>query len=86
MVVCSRKTNPGFQVKQFLSRLKPFCSMVHRAEYHETLYEEALRLGAEVRFDFEVQQLCFEDEASVTTVGGKVIKGDVVVGADGVAL
>lgn len=60
-------------------------SCIHRAEYHETLYEEAQRLGCEIRLDCEAVSVSNEDEfCSVTTKDGEVIQGDVIVGADGV--
>jgi salicylate hydroxylase len=59
-------------------------SCIHRAEYHETLHEEAVRLGCEIRLDCEVLSVSDEDEfCSVTTKDGGIIKGDVIVGADG---
>jgi salicylate hydroxylase len=57
-------------------------STIHRAEYHETLYDEFVRLGGEIRLGCDVQKFSF-DEPSVTTADGEEIQGDVVVGADG---
>ncbi|RAH46603.1 FAD/NAD(P)-binding domain-containing protein [Aspergillus brunneoviolaceus CBS 621.78] len=56
--------------------------IIHRADYHRVLYEEAVRLGAEVRLGVAVEGVDFEGPA-VLLVGGERVRGDVVLGADG---
>lgn len=57
-------------------------SVTHRADYHETLHEEAIRLGCTVRLGCEMQDVDFEAPAVILS-DGSVIAADVVVGADG---
>ena len=55
---------------------------VHRADYQRVLYDAAVKRGVVVRFDSRVESLD-EDGPSVTIKGGEIVKGDVIVGADG---
>lgn len=58
--------------------------VIHRAEYHEMLLHEALRLGAEVRTNAEVVGVENESSGSVVTLAcGETLRGDVTVAADG---
>ncbi|OAL27289.1 hypothetical protein AYO22_03564 [Fonsecaea multimorphosa] len=56
--------------------------VIHRQDYHAILLEEAKRLGAEVKLNTNVTGLEF-DRTEVTLLDGEVIKGDVIIGADG---
>jgi salicylate hydroxylase len=56
--------------------------VIHRQDYHAILLEEAQRLGVAIKLDAEVVNLNFE-RTEVVLSGGEVIKGDVIVGADG---
>ena len=56
--------------------------MTHRADYHDTLYEEAVRLGCTIRLGCEMQDVNFEEPAVILS-DGTVVAADVVVGADG---
>jgi flavin-dependent dehydrogenase len=56
---------------------------VHRADYQRVLYDAAVERGVTVRFDCRVESLN-EDEPSVAINGGEVVKGDVIIGADGI--
>lgn len=57
---------------------------VHRADYQRVLYDAAVERGVTVRFDCRVDSLN-EDEPSVTIKGGEVVKGDIILGADGMS-
>ena len=57
---------------------------VHRADYQRVLYDAAVERGVIVRFDCRVESLN-EDEPSVTINGGEVVKGDIIIGADGIS-
>ena len=56
---------------------------VHRADYQRVLHDAALERGVIVRFDCGVEALN-ENEPSVTIKGGEVVKGDLIIGADGI--
>jgi len=61
------------------------CRVIHRADYHEVLLNEAQRLGAVIKLGATVTDIDFE---KVTVTLGKdeiatKIKADVVIGADG---
>ncbi|PTU17851.1 hypothetical protein P175DRAFT_0486605 [Aspergillus ochraceoroseus IBT 24754] len=58
--------------------------VVHRADYHDILLKEAERLGAVVELDAEGVDVDVS-ETKVTLRSGKVIAGDVIVGADGLS-
>ena len=57
-------------------------SVIHRADYQRILTEEAFRLRVNLRLGCDAQSVDFESP-SVTLNTGEIIKGDVVVGADG---
>lgn len=59
-----------------------YSSVIHRADYRRILAEEATRLGAEVRFGCHVVSVDCQS-AQVGLADGTAIKGDVVIGADG---
>ena len=56
--------------------------MIHRAEYQNVLYRASLEAGATVLFDSKVE-IIDEYAPSVTLTSGKVLKADVIIGADG---
>ncbi|XXG95714.1 hypothetical protein Hte_001984 [Hypoxylon texense] len=55
---------------------------IHRADLQEALVRRAQSLGVDIRLDADVQHVDFE-RASVTTLDGQTVQGDVVLGADG---
>ena len=55
---------------------------MHRADYQRVLYDAAVERGVIVRFDCRTECLD-EDEPSVTIKGGEVVRGDIIIGADG---
>ncbi|PYH49798.1 putative salicylate hydroxylase [Aspergillus saccharolyticus JOP 1030-1] len=62
--------------------------VVHRGDYHRVLYDEAIRLGVEVRFGVVVQGVALlgkegSEGLEVQVCGGEGVRGDVVLGADG---
>jgi salicylate hydroxylase len=57
-------------------------SVIHRADYHRILFDEAKLLGADIRFGATVEDIFF-DGPEVLLTGGERISGDVVIGADG---
>ena len=61
----------------------PYLQM-HRADLHGLLLQAATAAGADLRTDSEVQALEQEDGAVVVRAGGSTVKGDVLVGADGI--
>ncbi|EAW12904.1 putative salicylate hydroxylase [Aspergillus clavatus NRRL 1] len=56
--------------------------VIHRADYHQILLDQAQSLGVEIRLDAAVERVDVE-ETAVVLVGGEVIAGDVIIGADG---
>ncbi|KAF2091132.1 FAD/NAD(P)-binding domain-containing protein [Saccharata proteae CBS 121410] len=56
--------------------------VIHRADYHEILVNEAKALGVDVRLGVEVEKIDFES-TTLHVKGEDDIKGDVMVGADG---
>jgi salicylate hydroxylase len=62
----------------------------HRANLHTCLFDRAVELGAEVRVNARVVDVkvysnaTAGNEASVVLAGGEVVRGDLVVGADGI--
>jgi len=58
------------------------CSVVHRADYHTILFDEAVRLGLKIRLNSKASAVDFE-MPSVTLTTGEEVFADVVVGADG---
>ena len=58
--------------------------MIHRADYHTVLLNEALRLGAGLRKDAEVVDINISSENPYVVIrNGEKIYADVIVGADG---
>jgi salicylate hydroxylase len=55
---------------------------IHRAEYQRLLFESALKAGAQVFFDTHVVDI-ETSHASIVLDDGRVIKGDIIIGADG---
>jgi salicylate hydroxylase len=74
-------TMPGGE--EIVERMGAAYYVIHRADYHTLLLNEAERLGVEVLTDAEVVSVSFEDHPSVTLRDGREIFADVVVGADG---
>lgn len=58
--------------------------MIHRADYHEVMLDEANRLGVEIRLGCNVDSLDF-DHTEVVLDSGERLKADVIVGADGMS-
>ena len=57
-------------------------SVIHRADYHEVMLNEAKRLGVQIRLGCNVESLDFE-RTEIVVEGGERLKADVIVGADG---
>lgn len=55
---------------------------VHRADLQEALVNRARSLGVDIVLDADVQHVDFKD-ATVTTKNGRIVKGDLILGADG---
>jgi hypothetical protein len=59
-------------------------SVIHRADYHTVLLDEALRLGADLRKNSEVVDGNFSPpNPYVLLQTGETVEGDVIIGADG---
>ncbi|KAM3414233.1 hypothetical protein BST61_g10890 [Cercospora zeina] len=56
--------------------------VIHREDYHAVLLEEALRLGAKLQLDAQVEQVN-PSGTELTMVDGSIMKADIVIGADG---
>jgi salicylate hydroxylase len=56
--------------------------LMHRADYQAILKQKALDLGVQLLLSSKVSSIDFET-TTVTTVNGKVLQADVIVGADG---
>lgn len=56
--------------------------VIHRADYHRVLVNEAKRLGVKIRLGSNVETVKFE-QSTILLSGGEVVAGDVIVGADG---
>ncbi|KAJ9608062.1 hypothetical protein H2200_007050 [Cladophialophora chaetospira] len=56
--------------------------LIHRHDYHAILLKEAQRLGAQIRLNADVTKLDFDRTEAILS-DGDIIKGDVIVGADG---
>lgn len=65
-----------------LQHLKYYGRTIHRADYHEILLKESQRLGAKIMLDSEVINVD-SVKRQVTLKSGKLITGNVIVGADG---
>jgi salicylate hydroxylase len=57
---------------------------IHRADYQSVLYEEAKRIGVEVRLKTEVSDVDF-DTSTVRLKSGEIVTGDAIIGADGMS-
>ncbi|TLS29318.1 hypothetical protein PpBr36_00009 [Pyricularia pennisetigena] len=60
----------------------PYC-VAHRAHLHEALHARALELGVELRLNSRVAAYR-PDDAQVELANGEVVRGDLVVAADGI--
>jgi 2-polyprenyl-6-methoxyphenol hydroxylase-like FAD-dependent oxidoreductase len=58
--------------------------VIHRHDYHAILLKEARKLNAEIRLGVSVENIDFA-QTLVQLGNGKVLKGDVIVGADGMS-
>ena len=56
--------------------------MIHRADYHQILLDEATAVGAKIQLGATVVDVDFE-KTEVLLDNGAVVQGDVIVGADG---
>lgn len=56
--------------------------VIHREDYHRILFDEAIRLGAEIRLDTDVADVD-TGNSKVFLKKGEVITGDAIIGADG---
>lgn len=69
-----------------LSILTDLHSVMHRADYQYVLADEARRLGVVMRLGCDVVDVDSSEESpSVTLADGEVVRGDVIIGADGKA-
>lgn len=58
--------------------------VIHRAQYHSLLLDEATRIGVEVQMDAEVADLeAGSPNAKVKLRSGRSVAGDIVIGRDG---
>lgn len=71
-----------FRLDPVLQYLKYYGRTIHRADYHDILSKEAQRLGAKIMLDSEVINID-SGKRQVTLKDGKLIPGNVIVGADG---
>jgi NADPH-dependent 2,4-dienoyl-CoA reductase/sulfur reductase-like enzyme len=58
--------------------------VIHRHDYHAVLLKEARKLNAEIRLGVSVENIDFA-QTLVQLGNGTVLKGDVIVGADGMS-
>ena len=58
--------------------------VIHRHDYHAVLLKEARKLNVEIRLGVSVENIDFA-QTLVQLGNGKVLKGDVIVGADGMS-
>lgn len=56
--------------------------IIHRADYHKVLLQEAIRLGVKFQWGDAVENV-LPDGPEVILAGGERVFGDVVIGADG---
>jgi salicylate hydroxylase len=71
------KPGDEWQVKQF----GHYWYVVHRADYHKVLLEDAIRRGAQIHLDCDAVEV--DLAGSVRLANGKTHTADVVIGADG---
>ncbi|KAJ5924865.1 hypothetical protein N7466_009052 [Penicillium verhagenii] len=57
--------------------------IIHRADYHKVLLDEATRLGVKFQWGANVEDV-LTDGPEVILAGGERVSGDVVIGADGI--
>ncbi|EXJ55608.1 hypothetical protein A1O7_08536 [Cladophialophora yegresii CBS 114405] len=57
--------------------------VIHRADYHGVMLDEAVRLGAQLRLNAKVVDITSSGTPQVVLEGGEVVPADVIVGADG---
>ena len=58
--------------------------VIHRHDYHAILLKEARKLNAEIRLGVSVENIDFA-QTLVQLGNGKTLKGDVIIGADGMS-
>ena len=56
--------------------------VVHRAHFHEAMYQLALRLGVDVKINSKVTNYNL-DTPSITLVNGQTFTADLIIAADG---
>jgi len=56
--------------------------MIHRAHFHDALYQRALQLGVKVRIASRVEKYNL-DAPSIQLDNGEIVKADLIVAADG---
>ncbi|KAL4751774.1 hypothetical protein BDW72DRAFT_202834 [Aspergillus terricola var. indicus] len=56
--------------------------IIHRQDFYQLLFDEAVRLGVEIRLGAEVLDIAL-GAAEVVLAGGERVTGDVIIGADG---
>ncbi|KAH9906352.1 FAD binding domain-containing protein [Xylariomycetidae sp. FL2044] len=74
--------DPHWQVHMSQLYDAPFWD-VHRVDLHTALLERARQLGVTIRTNAEVEDIDFPAAAVRLAVSGEIIRGDVVLGADG---
>lgn len=67
----------------YVERMGAAYYVIHRADYHRVLMEEAQSLGVVVLTDAEVVNVAFDGQPTVTLRNGQALSADVIVGADG---
>ncbi|KFY25049.1 hypothetical protein V491_01919 [Pseudogymnoascus sp. VKM F-3775] len=70
-------------VPDFRKNFKAPYYVVHRAHFHDALYQRALELGVEVRLASRVENYDLSSP-SLTLSSGEVVSGDLIVAADGI--
>jgi len=58
--------------------------VIHRHDYHAILLKEARKLNVEIRLGVSVENIDFA-QTLVQLSNGKSLKGDVIIGADGMS-
>jgi salicylate hydroxylase len=72
-------------VPDFRKNFKAPYYVVHRAHFHDALYQRALELGVEVRLASRVENYDLS-KPSLTLRSGEVIFADLIVAADGTSM
>jgi salicylate hydroxylase len=57
--------------------------IIHRQDFYQVLFDEATRLGAEIRLGAEVTDI--DIDGTEVLVGDERVAGDVIIGADGIS-